>query len=414
MLTLGRYDILTVVTETSTTNIHKAQDKKTGEYVCVKVVSPEVENDQTICTVLRERFMLEAQVSSRLQHQNILRVESYFEHFGRPCLVCEFTDGDTVHRFLSQTMCFKVIDIVKIITHVLDALTAVHGCSIIHRDIKPGNIFLTPGKKIKLGGFGLAKVDYDPDGSFTNGLENLIVGTPNYMSPEQFPNHPKNRQLGITTDLYSTTMVLFEMLTSAMNQELNDDANIMRAYMLRDNNDLNVVALANYIPLEFARLISKGMNVQATDRYQTAAQLRVALLRANALYQDNLLSKKTRGIELEPINQHVEPVANAVDGDASASDTGEGNLALFDRAILIMLTKEAINYLRPATERLIKHLSKRVSSIGELINVVAARIPDTESRQQFIKDITPMTRDYLQGKLVDTDVLDSVSSPEAP
>src|SRR5262249_36510871 len=166
----------------------------------------------------------EAVVTRKLRHPNAVRVDDFdYTDDGRPFIVMELVEGRNVGEVLQSEGPFQVTRAVRIATQVAQALGAAHNLGFIHRDIKPGNIVLTTndqGQEVaKVLDFGIAKLRQaagDAQSGATMTMTGMVVGTPLYMSPEQFMGKKGGEGIDGRTDLYSLGVVLYQMVTARL------------------------------------------------------------------------------------------------------------------------------------------------------------------------------------------------------
>lgn len=261
--------------------VYRAEDTRLGRSVALKFLPEEVSRNRQVL----ERFQREARAASALNHPNICTIHDIDECDGRPFIVMELMEGETLRERITRGA-LPVDQVVDIGRRLADALDAAHEQGIIHRDIKPENIFITRRGQPKILDFGLAKVDTTPlagapgasalptaaaDANLTG--PGVAVGTVTYMSPEQV----RGETLDPRSDLFSCGVVLYEMATgrqafSGATSGVVFDAILNRPATppLRINPDL---------PPEIERIITKALEKDRSLRYQHASELVADLAR---------------------------------------------------------------------------------------------------------------------------------------
>ncbi len=262
--------------------VYRAQDLKLGRQVAVKVLpAGSNDNDEAI-----ERFKREARTASALNHPNICTIYGFDEHEGQLYLVMELLDGEPLDSKLSgRPLDMRLM--LDIATQVAEALDAAHTEGILHRDVKPANIFITRRGSVKVLDFGLAKLSPEHRRSmrhldaknethveehFTS-MVGTTVGTIAYMSPEQ----ARGDDVDPRTDLFSFGVVLYEMATGKPSFPGHTTAVVFDGILNRD--PVPPSSLNSAVPGEFDRIVSKALEKDRSLRYQTAADLGADLKR---------------------------------------------------------------------------------------------------------------------------------------
>ncbi len=207
---VGPYEILSLLGTGGMGEVYKARDKRLGRVIALKTLPAEKIAD----VERKQRFLLEAQAASRLNHPNIVTIYDILEETGVYFIAMEYVAGVTL-EIACKDRGLPLKDAIKYATEIADALAAAHAAGIIHRDLKPANIVITEDGRVKLLDFGLAKL-VDPlvsaaeaETATLRTASGAVVGTAAYMSPEQ----AEGRELDARSDIFSFGLVLYEMLS---------------------------------------------------------------------------------------------------------------------------------------------------------------------------------------------------------
>jgi Tol biopolymer transport system component/tRNA A-37 threonylcarbamoyl transferase component Bud32 len=270
--TLDHYRIESKLGEGGMGVVYKARDVHLNRTVALKVLPPEKIADPD----RRERFVREARAASALNHPNIVAIYDIRSEEGVDFMVMEHVEGRTLDEVIPPKG-IPVSQTLRCAVQIADALARAHGAGILHRDIKPSNLMLTPEGRVKILDFGLAKlaepVDSSPEApTMTRPLTEVgvVVGTAPYMSPEQAEGRP----LDARSDIFSFGAVLYEMVTGR--KPFSGDSRIAILHKILHEEPPPPAGLAE-IPPDLQRAVLRCLRKDPARRYQTMADLKVAL-----------------------------------------------------------------------------------------------------------------------------------------
>src|SRR5262249_3990871 len=224
-MTIGNYELLEKVAEGGMGSVWRARHRETGQVVAIKIMPAHMASNAT----LLRRFEQEFRAASRLDHPNIVRALDYGDNGSTPYLVMEFVEGESLGQKIEREGRMPEAEAVRIIAQAAQGLHRAHKQGIIHRDVKPDNIMVTPEGQAKLADLGLVK-EVDADLNLTKTGRGL--GTPHFMAPEQFRSA---KDADVRADIYSLGATLYMMVTGELPFRSNGP---LEAWMKKMNNEL--------------------------------------------------------------------------------------------------------------------------------------------------------------------------------
>jgi serine/threonine protein kinase len=267
---VAHYLILDKIGEGGMGAVWKARDGKLGRLVALKFLS-------NVDTRGRDRFTLEARAASALNHPGIVTIYEILEHGGQPCIVMECVEGHPLNVAIRPGG-LPAADVIRLGSQIADALHAAHHVGIIHRDLKPSNVIVTPDGRTKLVDFGLAKMIDDVAADAVtqtlvgaNTVQGVILGTVNYMSPEQAQGKP----IDIRSDVFSLGAMLYEMATGR--KAFTGDTTISTITAILRDDPTPISGEVVGLPRELERIVLRCLRKDPDRRFQTAIDVRNAL-----------------------------------------------------------------------------------------------------------------------------------------
>ena len=259
----GRYRVDAPLGHGGMGRVFAATDQQLGRRVAVKLLREELAD-----AVAQERFMREARSAAALSHPNACRLYEVGEHAGQTFLVMELLEGELLADCIARSV-LSAADAVAIIVPLMSAVTALHELGLIHRDLKPTNVFLTP-QGVKLLDFGLAR-HTQVDAAYTAPaltMAGSVAGTLRYMAPEQVTGDPVDER----TDVFALGVMLFEMLTGHIPFNAETNVDWLKAVLHDDPKPLGRPELVALDPV-----VLRALQRRSADRYASVSEMAAAL-----------------------------------------------------------------------------------------------------------------------------------------
>ena len=266
-LVSGRYRIKSLIGSGGMANVYKAYDEESQRIVALKVLKDEHRGDMEFV----RRFEREAQAVLMLSHENIVRSYDVGEDDGVSYIVLEYVEGKTLKEIIKEEGPLSPKTAVNYACQVLDALSHAHERGIIHRDVKPQNVIITPRGKAKLTDFGIAR---DAAATTRTFAGTNVIGSVHYISPEQARGD--NATAG--SDIYSCAIMLYEMLTGSV--PFSGDNSVAVALKHLQKEIIPPIQVNSKIPRALSDVVVKAAAKNINMRYFTARQMKADLQRS--------------------------------------------------------------------------------------------------------------------------------------
>ena len=259
---LGKYEIVGKIGQGAMGEVYRAHDAILNRDVAVKTMSAAIGSDDE----LRKRFHREAQSAARLNHPNIITVYDFGEEGGKIYMAMELLEGrdlkDVIGRHTPLTLDQKV----QLMEQITEGLAFAHAKDVVHRDLKPANIHIQPNGQVKIMDFGLAKL-----ASSDMTRAGMIMGTPNYMSPEQV----RGEKADARSDVFSLGAVFYELLANRKPFEADSLHAVL--FQVMQNEPEPLLNLVPDVPPMLAQVVERAMAKDSTQRFRDAGELRDAM-----------------------------------------------------------------------------------------------------------------------------------------
>jgi tetratricopeptide (TPR) repeat protein len=264
----GRYQIIEDLGQGGMGHVFKALDTRTGEKIALKVLRPGLEADGRSL----ERFSHELTAARKISHRNVCRMYDLGEDGGRLYITMEFVPGEDLKSILRMMGAMSPAQAVGLAVQICDGLEEAHRLGVVHRDLKPANILVDRDGHARIMDFGIAR------SALSRGITDTgtMVGTPDYMSPEQ----AEGGGVDARSDLYSLGVMLFEMVTGRLPFE--GDTALAVALKRKTERPPDPKSIAPGLPADLNRIILKCLEKDRSKRYQSAGEIRADLETAAA------------------------------------------------------------------------------------------------------------------------------------
>jgi serine/threonine-protein kinase len=378
-LRFGKYEVTEVLGKGAMGVVYKAFDPNIRRLVAIKTIRKEIIDDDRAGTLVA-RFKNEAQAAGRLSHPGIVAVYEYGEDEDVAYIAMEYVQSNPLREYFNRGTRFEERDAVSVMAQLLDALEYAHEQGVWHRDIKPANVLIMTNGRLKVADFGIARID-------TSNLTQTgaVMGTPGYMAPEQYAG----QSVDWRADIFSSGVVLYQLLTGA--RPFSGRAETVAFKICYENPPLPSQLDATRGWERYDPVISKALAKEPKDRYQTAAEMRAAILEAYAapvspsLSEETIITEPTQPIGIHepssPSRSHPDltPVSGGGSGGGSTPPpTG------WDGAVLKQVEEQLARTVGPVAKVMVKRAAQRTTDLEKLYTLISEALPSPEERNAFL------------------------------
>ena len=277
---VGRYKILETLGRGSMGLVYKALDPKINRLLAIKTIRFSDEFDEDVIQEIKGRFFREAEIAGQLSHPSIVTIYDLGDDRDLTYMAMEYLEGEDLENFVTKNNLLPLQKVLHVVAGVADALDFAHKADVIHRDIKPANVMLLKSGGIKVTDFGIAKAI-----SSSRTKTGVILGTPNYMSPEQI----MGQKIDPRSDIFSLGVLFFQLLTGQLPFQGDNLSSLL--YQI---TQVRHPPLGNYnskIPRACEQIMDKALAKNPKERFQSAAEF-ARFLRMLASKIDEIRRKK--------------------------------------------------------------------------------------------------------------------------
>ena len=260
--TVGRYEILSELGQGAMGVVYKANDPKINRLLAIKTIRFSDEFEEEKIKEIKERFLREAEIAGKLSHPTIVAIYDVGEDFDLTYMAMEFLEGENLQKFCRKGSLLPLRRALYVVSETALALDYAHRQGVIHRDVKPANIMLLQEGQVKVTDFGIAKAV-----SSSQTKSGVVLGTPNYMSPEQINGY----EIDGRSDIFSLGVVFFELLTGQLPFHGKNLTNLF--YQITQVKHPSPRSINPKIPKPCEQILYKSLAKNPEKRFESAAVL---------------------------------------------------------------------------------------------------------------------------------------------
>ncbi len=363
---IGDYEVLSQLGYGGIGEVYKVRHVISQRVEALKLLRSDRIGDE-----LSERFLREIRLLAGLSHPHIARLHTAFKADGQVAMVMEFIEGEDLHWKMHSPWPGRAVEGIEYTRQVLSALEYAHAREVIHRDIKPSNVMITPERQALLLDFGMAFKTADH--SVTR--PGFILGSLHYMSPEQV----RGERVDARSDLYSTGVTLYEIVTGRRPFEGSTEYEIMTGHLREQPKwpgDVNPS-----IPYGLSAAVMKSLAKDPAERFQTATEFLDALTHFS---RDEELTLQTLAVPMETLASGLKKPGSSGTPPSKPSGTPRPSRSTLDPTVLDSVSKELAAFIGPIAKVVVRRAAERCASVDDLYGAVALEIDSEKDRSSFL------------------------------
>ncbi len=370
---LGKYEIVGVLGRGGMGTVYRGYDPAIERVVALKTIRRDCLEAGVEDAIAR--FRNEARAAGRLTHAAIVGVYEYGEDQDVSFIAMEYVEGFGLKDYLSQIGVMPLGDSVSVVMQLLDGLAYAHDQGVVHRDIKPSNLIITSKGKVKITDFGVARL-----ASSELTQVGTVIGTPSYMSPEQFMGLAADAR----SDVFSVGVMLYELLTG---QRPFTGSMESLAYRICHENPTPASQVQPSVPPPFERIIDRALAKRADERFPTAGAFRDALRLA---LQHELNMQEAPSVSEETVIRTVGKLdrprfdVSPGTGQSSPLSGSTTRSSQIENKTLTSVERELASVIGPVAGVLVRRAAGKATTLNELYDELAEKLPPGPDRDAFL------------------------------
>src|SRR5579862_5362909 len=372
---VGDYQIVSLIGQGGMGKVFRVRNVISDRTEAMKVLLPDLDPRPELV----ERFLREIKVVAGLEHPNIASLRTALRVGNQLLMIMEFVEGHSLNELLVIGR-FDEARAVHITNQVLNALAHAHRLGVVHRDVKPSNILVGSGDRVKLTDFGIASRTGDPKLTAAG----TAIGSLYYMSPEQMKAEP----IDARSDLYSVGATLYEMITGIRPVPGESFYSILRAHA--ETRPKPMIHLVPGIAPALSRVVERSLEKTPASRFQSAEEFQAALRGLDSAERTADLDATAPEPALvfrPPTNPNRIPSGNTPPGGVTPKAPSETGSKSWDPVVLETARKNLAVYIGPMAKVLVSRASKIARTTEELYRVLAAEISVPSDREKFLRSL---------------------------